>query len=272
PITNPARCPAINSANITVNANPATPTITPAAAAVCAGSTGNTADGPAGATTYFWSIANGNITGGQTAQTVTWTAGVAGTTTLTLTVTNAAGCSATNNANVVVNAGPATPTITPAAAAVCAGSTGNTADGPAGATTYSWSIVNGAITSGQTSQTVTYTAGASGTTDLTLVVTNAAGCSATNTVNVTINANPSVPTITPSAPAVCAGSTGNTGSGPGGATTYLWSISNGLITAGQTAQTVTWTAGVAGTTTLTLTVTNAAGCSATNNANVTVNA
>src|SRR5205823_9539326 len=94
-VTNGSGCPAINSADITVNANPATPTITPAAPAVCAGSTGNTADGPAGATTYFWSITNGNITGGQTAQTVTWTAGVAGTTTLTLTVTNAAGCSAT---------------------------------------------------------------------------------------------------------------------------------------------------------------------------------
>src|SRR5205807_8788518 len=100
------------------------------------------------------------------------TAGVAGTTTLTLTVTNAAGCSATNNANVTVNANPATPTITPAAAAVCAGSTGNTADGPAGATTYFWSITNGNITGGQTAQTVTYTAGASGTTALTLTVTN----------------------------------------------------------------------------------------------------
>src|SRR5205823_8840675 len=103
-------------ANVTVHAHPATPTITPAAAAVCAGSTGNTADGPAGATTYFWSITNGNITGGQTAQTVTWTAGVAGTTTLTLTVTNAAGCSATNNADGTVHADPATPTIPPSPA------------------------------------------------------------------------------------------------------------------------------------------------------------
>src|SRR5205823_12818422 len=123
--------------------------------------------------TYHWSLPNGLITGGQTAQTVTWTAGVAGTTTLTLTVTNAAGCSAMNSADVVVNANPATPTITPAAASVCAGSTGNTADGPAGATTYFWSITNGSITGGQTAQTVTWTAGPAGTTTLTLTVTNA---------------------------------------------------------------------------------------------------
>src|SRR5205085_6941763 len=107
-------------------------------------------------TTLFWPTTNGKITCGQNAQTVTWTAGSAGTTTLTLTVTNAAGCSATNNANVTVNAKPATPTITPAAPAVCAGSAGNTADGPAGATTYFWSITNGNITGGQTAQTVTW--------------------------------------------------------------------------------------------------------------------
>src|SRR5439155_1763566 len=182
-----------------------------------------------------WSIANGNITAGQTAQTVTWTAGVAGTATLTLTVTNAAGCSATNNANVLVNANPATPTITPAAAAVCAGSTGNTADGPAGATTYFWSIANGNITGGQTAQTVTWTAGVAGTTTLTLTVTNAAGCSATNNANITVNANPATPTITPAAAAVCAGSTGNTADGPAGATTYFWSIANGYINGGQNA-------------------------------------
>src|SRR5205823_9448493 len=100
-----------------------------------------------------------------------------------LVVTNASGCSASNTVNVTINANPATPTITPSPAAVCANSTGNTADGPVGATTYAWSIVNGAITSATNIQTITYNAGASGTVDLTLVVTNAAGCTASNTVN-----------------------------------------------------------------------------------------
>src|SRR5206468_7381797 len=125
---------------------------------------------------------------------------------------------------------PATPTITPTPAQVCANSTGNSAAGPAGATTYAWSIVNGSITSAANIQTITYTAGASGTVNLTLVVTNASGCSASNTANVTINANPTTPTITPTPAQACASSTGNSAAGPAAATTHAWSIVNGTIT------------------------------------------
>jgi IPT/TIG domain/PKD-like domain len=270
-VTNAAGCSATNTVNVTINANPSTPTITPTPAQVCANSTGNTADGPAGATTYAWSIVNGTITSAANIQTITYDAGASGTVDLTLVVTNAAGCSATNTVNVTINANPSTPTITPTPSPVCGNSTGNTADGPAGATTYAWSIVNGTITSATNIQTITYTAGASGTVDLTLVVTNAAGCSATNTVNVTINANPT-PTITPTPAQVCANSTGNTADGPAGATTYAWSIVNGTITSATNIQTITYTAGASGTVDLTLTVTNAAGCSASNTVNVTINA
>src|SRR5204862_200581 len=142
-----------------------------------------------------WSIVNGSITSAANIQTITYTAGASGTVDLTLTVTNASGCSASNTVNVTINANPATPTITPTPAQVCANSTGNSAAGPAGATTYAWSIVNGTITSATNIQTITYTAGASGTVDLTLVVTNAAGCSAGNTINVPIsNTAPAVTT------------------------------------------------------------------------------
>src|SRR5204862_6778292 len=185
-----------------------------------------------------WSIVNGSITSAANIQTITYTAGASGTVDLTLVVTNAAGCSATNTVNVTINANPATPTITPTPAQVCANSTGNTAAGPAGATTYAWSIVNGTITSATNTQAITYTAGASGTVGLTLVVTNAAGCSASNTVNVTINANPAAPAITPTPAQVCANSTGNTAAGPAGATTYAWSILNGSITSATNIQTI----------------------------------
>ena len=271
-VTNAAGCSASNSSNVTINANPTTPTITPTPAQVCANSTGNSASGPAGATSYAWSIVNGTITSATNIQTITYTAGATGTVDLTLVVTNAAGCSASNTANVTINANPATPTITPTPAQVCANSTGNTASGPAGATSYAWSIVNGTITSATNIQTITYTAGATGTVDLTLVVTNAAGCSASNTVNVTINANPATPAITPTPASVCANSTGNSASGPAGATSYAWSIVNGTITSAANIQTITYTAGASGTTDLTLVVTNPAGCSASNTVNVTINA
>src|SRR5205085_650991 len=201
---------------------------------------------------------NGTITSATNTQNITYTAGASGTVGLTLTVTNALGCAATNTANVTINPNPATPTITPAPAQVCANSTANTASGPARATTYACSASNGTITSAANIQTVTYTAGASGTVGLTLTVTNAAGCSATNSVNVTINANPATPAITPAPAQVCANSIGNTASGPVGATTYAWSISNGTITSATNTQNITYTAGATGTVGLTLTVTNAA--------------
>jgi hypothetical protein len=348
-----------NVVTMTVNANPATPAITPAPAEVCADSTGNQASGPAGATTYAWSITNGTITSATNIQTITYTAGPSGTVGLTLTVSNASGCSATNSTNVTVNANPATPTITPTPSSVCADSTGNQASGPAGASIYAWGITNGTITSATNIQTITYTAGPSGTVGLTLTVTNASGCTATNTANVTINANPATPGIAASgvqavtvtggagsftltfngattgslaynasaasvqtalnalssiggvggsasvvlsgtvysvsfggtlagpqpqltgsgsggatvaiAPIVCADSTGNQASGPAGATTYAWGITNGAITSATDVQSITYTAGSSGTVGLTLTVTNASGCSASTSLGLTIN-
>ena len=250
------------------------PTITATPASVCALSTGNTADGPAGATTYLWAIANGTITAGASAQTVTYTAGASGNVTLTLTVTSASSCTASTSVDVPINASPATPAITGVpAGGVCADSTGNTASGPAGATTYAWSITGGTITSATNLQTVTYTAGAAGSVNLSLVVTNASGCPASNSTSATINANPATPAIT-GVPAggVCASSTGNTASGPAGATTYAWSITGGTITSATNLQAVTYTAGASGSVNLTLVVTNASGCSATNSATATINA
>jgi uncharacterized delta-60 repeat protein len=270
-VTNAAGCSAMNTVNVTINANPATPTITPTPASVCASSTGNSAAGPGGATTYAWSIVNGTISSATNIQTITYTAGASGTVDLTLVVTNGSGCSATNTTNVTINAKPSTPTITPTPASVCASSTGNSASGPAGATTYAWSISNGTITSATNIQTITYTAGSSGTVGLTLTVTNASGCSATNTSNVTINANPATPAITPTPASVCASSSGNSAAGPAGATTYAWSIVNGTISSATNIQTIAYTAGASGTVGLTLVVTNASGCSATNTSNVTIN-
>jgi hypothetical protein len=72
-------------------------TITPTPAAVCANSTGNTASGPAGMTSYAWGITNGTITSATNTQSITYTAGASGTVTLSLTVTAPNGCIASNS-------------------------------------------------------------------------------------------------------------------------------------------------------------------------------
>ena len=328
--------------------------------AVCANSTGNQARGPAGAASYAWSITNGAITSATNIQTITYTAGSSGNVGLTLLVTTAPGCAASNSVDVPINANPATPTIaasnpqtftvsgasgtftltfngqttsslafdaTAAAVqtelnglssiggvggsaavtqaggvytvtfggtltgpqpqltasgaggcivvvdppAVCAGSTGNQARGPAGATTYAWSVTNGTITSATDIQTITYTAGTPGNVGLTLVVTNASHCPAQGTLDVLIKASPATPTINPTPAQICANSAGNTANGPAGATTYAWSITNGVITSATNIQTITYTAGASGNVDLTLVVTNAQGCSAQNSLDVPIN-
>ncbi|MEO6326696.1 MAG: putative Ig domain-containing protein [Thermoanaerobaculia bacterium] len=210
---------------VTVNAAPASPTITPTPATLCAGKAGNTADGPGGATTYAWTITGGTITSATNIQTITYTAGAAGTLVLSLTVTNAATCSTANTANITVNALPSA-TITPGAANACASGTGQTASAPAGLT-YAWTATNGTITSAANIQTITYTAGASGTVALNLTVTNAStGCTASSSTNVPIIAKP---TLSPAAGALADGFYFNgysqTFTGSGGTAPYSYGIS-----------------------------------------------
>lgn len=103
-VSNASGCVSDPSASVTVTVNPvpATPVIT-APATVGVGSPNRIASVPAivGAT-YAWSITNGTITGGQGTNQITFTAGTAGTLTLSVIVT-VGGCpSGSGSANVTV--------------------------------------------------------------------------------------------------------------------------------------------------------------------------
>jgi uncharacterized repeat protein (TIGR01451 family) len=157
-------------------------------------------------------------------------------------------------------------TIT-AASPVCSNSTGNTASTvTTPGATYSWSITNGVITSANNIQTITYTAGSSGYTNLTVTVTKSS-CSKTCTKSITITPLPDC-TITATS-LVCGNSTGNTASTATSGATYLWSITNGVITSANNIQTITYTAGSTGYTNLTVTVTKSS-CSKTCTKSITI--
>ncbi|HUK13850.1 MAG TPA: IPTL-CTERM sorting domain-containing protein, partial [Thermoanaerobaculaceae bacterium] len=177
--------------------------IVASATTICAGTpvtfTATPVEGGA-APSYQWRVNGGNV--GTDSPSFASSTLADGDQVDVVMTSNASPCTSVNpvGSNVIamtVHANPATPSITPVPAQVCAGSTGNQASGPAGAASYAWSISGGTITSATNIQTITYTAGASGTVGLTLTVSNASGCTASNTANVTINANPATPSITP---------------------------------------------------------------------------
>lgn len=91
------------------------------------------------------------------------------------------------------------------------------------------------------------------------VFSSVAGSTSTSAATLTVNAVP-VATITTNSIGVLAYSSGDTATGPAGASTYAWTIDNGAITGGANSQTVTYSAGPSGSVTLGLTVANQSGC------------
>src|SRR4030095_12151617 len=72
--TDPNFTPTLNDATFCFNdvdCSSTIATITPTPSAVCENSTGNTASGPAGMTSYAWSITNGTITSATNTQSIT---------------------------------------------------------------------------------------------------------------------------------------------------------------------------------------------------------
>ncbi|MBK9512827.1 MAG: hypothetical protein IPO05_04190 [Flavobacteriales bacterium] len=170
--------------SVTVNPNPATPTISAGGPLTfCAG----------GSVTLTSSSATGNVwSTGATTQAIT----VNTSGTYSVTVTNGNGCSATSaGTTVTVNPNPATPTISAGGPLTfCAG----------GSVTLTSSSATGNVWStGATTQAITVST--SGTYSVT--VTNGNGCSATSAgTTVTVNPNPATPTISAGGPLTfCAG-------------------------------------------------------------------
>lgn len=228
-----------------------------APAKVAALSTGNTASVPlqTGAS-YGWTITGGAITAGQTTNRVTFSAGSGSSVGLGVTVTSRCGIASSSLVTIPTCTLPLIPIGAPAA--VCSKSTGNQASVPLrNGTTYSWTIVNGTITQGAGSNAITFTAGTSGSVQLNAVASNSCGASS-QSQSIPIS-SPVDTTIT--APAeVCPNSTGNRASVPlASGMTYLWSLTNATITAGQNTNRVTFTAGASSNVGVSITVTSACG-------------
>ncbi len=181
------------SATVTViqsTTPPVTPTIT-AASPITSGLSGTAQVTARSGMTYTWTIAGGAITsaGGPagvtsgTTNTIAYTAGAAGTLSLTCTESNGTTSSTPGTASVTVLAAPQTPTITTVSTANAAQAGITASVGTHAGMTYAWTISGGTITSsggaaGVTSgstNTITFTAGSSGTISLSCIEVNGAG-------------------------------------------------------------------------------------------------
>lgn len=248
-------CNVVQTRLVTVTSVP-TIGVSPSSATRCTSGAAVTlvASGGTGGT-YTWTPSAGlNTTTGATVAVSPST-----NTVYTVTWSSGSGCNASTTVSVAVNTPPSI-TITPATANVCAGgSVAMTASGGTGGT-YTWAPA--ASLSSTTGATVT----ASPTTPTVYTVTWSDGiCTATQTRNVGITANP-ILTITPISPTICTGSSTNLVVSGATGGSYTWAPATGLSTTVGTTVNASPTA----TTVYTVTYTNASGCSATKTVTVTV--
>ena len=248
---------------ITVDPGPPAPVITLSTPAAEAGATGLTASVPArSGDGYAWTIQGGTITAGLGTAQITYSAGAAGTLALTCTETDSDLVpSAPGTASEPVLNPGAAPVITLSTTVAEAGATGLTASVPAlTGDGYAWTITGGTITAGTGTSQITYTAVTAGTLTVTCTETGSDQIpSAPGIASEPVQDPGPAPVITLSAAIAEAGATGLTASVPALAgDSYAWAIQGGTITAGTGTPQITYTAGTAGTLTVTCTETDAA--------------
>jgi len=254
------------TATMSLSASPlAAPTIAVTAGPACDGTTTLTAT-PSGLSSYTWFDGTTQIGTGNS-RTVKL---APGDRSITVTVTNSAGCSATS-APITVHVNAAvTASAQVTAGPDCAGSTTLTATASGGAGGYTFAWFDGATSIG-TGNPLTVTL-ASGDHSITVTATDSAGCKATS-VAITVHVNQPVSTSldTGSAPD-CKGNLTFTASATGGTGTYTfaWSL-DGSPVSGNTSNTLAYQPNVdCSAHTVSVTATDSAGCVSGNTAQRTV--
>ncbi|GAB4449527.1 MAG: hypothetical protein OHK0036_06650 [Bacteroidia bacterium] len=254
--SNPS-CLSTTRTPVTITVNP-TPTLSISANPnpVCAGNTLSLS--VSGASSYTWNGPSG-FTSNSSNTTIT---NVNTSNSGTYSVTGStSGCSTTSVLTVTVN-----PTPSPSASAnspLCAGSTLSLTASPNGMSSYTWSGPSSFTSSVQNPTIGNVSSAQSGT--YTLSVTNSQGCSASTTINVTVNTGPSV-SVTAAGTITCINPTtqviGTTTTSPAN---YTWS-GTGIVSGFNSA-----TATVNQPGTYTLVVAGLSGCPTVTTINVSSN-
>ncbi|MFT3908399.1 MAG: Ig-like domain-containing protein [Ferruginibacter sp.] len=256
-VTNANGCTTSDNVLVTVHGMPFVAPIT-GNPNVCVGNTTQLSDATAGGT---WNTTDATIATVDATGLVTGI--LDGTVTITYSLTNAAGCTRTRNFVVTVNAPPVLNPIT-GDVTICFGGTSQLANDTDGGV---WSSDNTSVaTVNPTTGLVTSVA--AGTVNISYTVTDGNGCSATETVAVTVFSIP-VPTLSGPNP-ICPNSTGIYTT-EAGQTNYTWTFTGGTLVSGGTStdNTITIDWDQPGPKTITVNYTNAEGCFGAASATVT---
>ncbi|MCX6291071.1 MAG: gliding motility-associated C-terminal domain-containing protein, partial [Bacteroidetes bacterium] len=181
------------------------------------------------------------------------------TTTYTVTVTNGVSCISTDSITIIADSIPFTSQVV-GRDTVCENDT-NVVYWVLPATGFfNWTVTGGIIVSGQGSDSILVNWGNSGTGIVTMVDTNAAGCSsAIQTMNVWINPVPiTSPVLGPDS--VCANSVTSYSVTSTAGSSYIWTVTGGSIIGSPTGSFISVTWGSAGIGFISVIETNSTGC------------
>ncbi len=215
--------------------------------------------------TYQWRNFGTPLVGSTGQQLVVTTGG-----SYSVTVTNAAGCSATSSQTAVTVNSAVNVSITGPTTFCAPGSVTLTANPSGGSGTfpsYQWSL-NGTPIGGATSSTYSATAGGS----YSVTVTDSNGCTGT-AAPATVTANTPPPATISAPSSVCANSvvSASIAGGSVAGATYTWTVGNGTLQTGQGTASITFSVGTATPLSLSVVATRNS-CSANGSASITVGA
>jgi hypothetical protein len=243
--TNTFGCTGSSSIQLIVNAKPTVAIIPNGPTTFCSGLSVDLAATGSSGVTYLWSNSstNSQIT-------------VASSGFYSVTVTNSNGCTNSTSQSVTVNSNPIISINPSGPTTFCSGVSLNLS--AAGANTYNWSPSTGLNQT--TGSTVTANPTLATTYTYTVIGTNTFGCTGSSSIQLIVNANPTVAIIPNGPTTFCNGLSVELAATGSSGVTYLWSNSstNSQITASSSG-------------TYSVTVTNSNNCTDTNSQIVIVN-
>ena len=268
------------TASVTVTSGNQAPVarFTTSCAALTCSVNASTSSDDVGVVSYTWNFGDGSPLQTHGAPTTSRTYAAAGTYTVTLTVTDGGGLTNTTSQQVTVSGGTGNQApvarFTISCAALTCSVNASTSSDDVGVVSYTWNFGDGSPLQTHGAPTTSRTYAAAGTYTVTLTVTDGGGLTNTTSQQVTVSGGTGnqapVARFTMTCPTRSCSADASTSSDDVGVVSYTWNWGDGTPSATHGGANTTKTYAVAGTYTVTLTVTDAGGLTNTTSQQVTV--